>query len=93
MNLPGLGRQVLLQKILETALADKADAGGILLFGGGQAVLLRQLPHLGFFDLTDGKQGLLQLAMAYRMQEIALVLIVIQPLQQRGLAICLTARA
>ena len=91
VNVAGLGRQVLLQKILETPLADKADAGGILLFGRRQAVLLGYLPHCWFFHVTQREQGLLQLTVAYRMQKIALVLIVIQPLQESGLTIFLIA--
>ena len=91
MDLPGLRRQVLLQEVAEAALADKADAGGIFLFRGDQLVSPGDVAHFGLGNGAHGEQGLLQLGMAHRVQEVALVLVVVQSLQQRALALAFTA--
>ena len=40
--------QIFLKKFSEISLADKAYPRGILLFGGGKAVVLGQLSHFAF---------------------------------------------
>lgn len=86
VNLPRLRRQVLLQEIAETALPDEADTGGVFFTGGGQLMLRRQAAHLGLGEFAQGKQGLLQFTVANRVQEVALVLVVVQALEQGALA-------
>src|SRR5690625_1411847 len=82
LDVPRSGRQVALQEVLEAALADEADAGGVLLVVGGQSPALRQGPHLGLVQLADGKQTALQLLAGHRVEKIALVLVLIQSAQQ-----------
>ena len=90
-NLAGLCRQVLLQEIPETALADKADAGGVLLFCRSQPVLLGQFAHVRFCHGAQRKERLFQFAVADGVQEIALVLVAVQALEQGAQAVRLAA--
>lgn len=82
LDVAGLGRQVLLEEITETALADEADAGGILLLGGGQAVLFGDGTHLRLLQLAHRKQAAGDLLAAHGVQEVALVLVGVQALEQ-----------
>ena len=44
-----------------------------------------QPSHLGLFDLAHGEKRFFQLLVAYRMQEVTLVLIAVEPLEQGAL--------
>jgi hypothetical protein len=56
LDLARLGRQVLLEEVAEAALADEADAGGVFLLGGGQAVFLGDGAHFGFSSSPTGNR-------------------------------------
>jgi hypothetical protein len=84
LDLARLGRQVLLEEVAEAALADEADAGGVFLLGGGQAVFLGNGAHFGLFQFADREQGLGDLFAADGVQEVALVLVRVQALEQFG---------
>src|SRR6185312_15003861 len=62
------------QEAAEVALADEADAGGILLRMGRQRRLAGQFAHARLLDPAQRKQRGGQLLLAQRMQEITLVL-------------------
>ena len=51
-DLAGFGRQVVLQKFPEVALADKADSGRILFLRDRQPQFLRDPPHFRLFNLA-----------------------------------------
>src|SRR5690606_18062357 len=87
----GLGRQVLLEKVTETTLADKTDASGVLLLCCGQAVFFGDGSYLRFFQLANGKQGLAQLLAAYGVEEVALVLVRVQALEQFAASVDIAA--
>ena len=65
---------VLAQELPEGTLADKADAGGILLGKVRQTGLLGQLSHGGLLQVSQRKQHARQLRLGEPMQKIALVL-------------------
>ncbi|MCY1510468.1 hypothetical protein D9M68_448460 [compost metagenome] len=91
LDLARLGGQVLLEEIGEAALADEADAGGVLLLRRGQAVLLGNRAHCRLFQFADREQGAGDLLAAHRMQEVALVLVRVQALEQFGAAVDVAA--
>ena len=92
-DVAGLGRQILLEEVAEAALANKTDAGGILLARGGKVVLFGNAAHLRLLQFADREQGAGNLFASDRMQEIALVLVVVQSAQQQGLSIAIGAAA
>src|SRR5690554_2978628 len=77
-----LSRQVLLQKITEAALTDKADPRGVFLACGDQIVTFGNGAYLGFLQLTQRKQGTPNGNFRYGVQEIALILVDINALEQ-----------
>ena len=82
VNFTGLCRQVFFEKGIEAALADKADAGAVFLVMGDQIVFARQLADGRFLVLADGKQGMRELLLVERVQEIALILVAVDTAQQ-----------
>ncbi len=78
----GLGGQELGQEILELALADEADAGGVFLLGGDEIELLGDAAHLRLFQIPDREQALTHLGFAQGVEEVALILVGIQTAQQ-----------
>src|SRR5690606_30407955 len=82
LDVARLGRQVLLEEVAEAALADKADAGGVLLLGGRQLIFLGDGAHLGLFQFADREQGTADLLAADGVQEVALVLVRVEALEQ-----------
>ena len=90
-DVAGLGRQVLLEEIAEAAFADEADAGGVLLLGGGQAVLFGDGAHLGLFQFAHREQAAGDLFAAHGVQEVALVLVRVQALEQLAAAVNIAA--
>ncbi len=83
----GLGRQVAVEEVAERPLADEADAGGILLLGVGQADLGGDLAHARLRDLAQRKQRARELRLVQPVQEVALVLGVVERLEQLEAAI------
>ncbi|CFO27059.1 Uncharacterised protein [Bordetella pertussis] len=79
---PGFARQVAIEELAERPLADEADAGRVLLGRVVQPDLVGDAPHLGLAQFTQRKQGARQLHLVEAMQEIALVLGVVQGLEQ-----------
>ena len=68
---PGLARQVARQELAERALADEADAGGILLGVVRQPRLARDPPDLGLAQVPHGKDRPRELGLRQAMQEVA----------------------
>src|SRR5690606_41353410 len=75
LDIPGLGGEVLFEKILEPPLADEADAGAVLLGMGGEALGRGDPPHLGLLQLAHGEQGAGEGALLHGVEKIALVLV------------------
>ena len=73
-DLAGFGRYILLQKILETAFTDKANAGGIFLVVVFEPLFVGNFTYGRFFQLTQWKQCAGNLAAVDRMQKVALIL-------------------
>src|SRR5690606_3744248 len=90
-NYTGLGGQILLQKVAEPALADKADTGGVLFAGGDQPLLFGDAAHFGLFKLAHRKQRLCNFVATHGVQEVALIFVRIQTFQQQRLAIVIAA--
>src|SRR5690606_18876766 len=90
-NYTGLGGQVLLEEVTETALADKTDTGGVFFGGGYQPLLFSDAPHFGLLQLTHRKQRLCNFVAAHGVQKVALVFVRIQTFQQQRLAILIAA--
>jgi len=86
-DLARLGGQVLLKKILEAALADKADPGGILLLVVGKALFFGDATHFRFFQIPQREQGALELVVIHGVEEVGLVLIGIHGPQQAPLTV------
>ena len=78
----GLGGQELGQEVLELALTDEADAGGVFLLGGDEIQLLGDAAHLGFFQIPDREQALTHLGFAQGIEEVTLILVGIEAAQQ-----------
>ena len=85
-NWPGLGWQVLVQEGPKGPLADETNAGGVLLFGIGQANLCSNATHLGLAQVPNGEDHPLELVLGKAMQKIALVFGWVQPPQKLHLA-------
>ena len=81
-DLARLGRQVAHQELAERALADEADAGGILLGRDMQAGPLGDLAHLALVHRAEREQRLRQLRLVEAVEEVALVLGAVLGLQQ-----------
>ena len=81
-HLAGPGRQVLGEEAAEIALADEADAGGILLRGGGQPGRGGDPAHLALVQLAQREARGGQLRLPELVQEITLVLAAILRPQQ-----------
>ena len=75
-------RQVVVEELAERPLADEADAGRILLLRVRQADLVGDAAHLGLVQLADREQRLRQLRLVQAVQEVALVLARVEPLEQ-----------
>jgi len=78
----GLLADVAVEEVAERAFADETDAGRVFFPGIGQADFFGDAAHLGFFEFADGEQGLRQLGLVEAVQEIALVLERVEPLEQ-----------
>ncbi|MNT44181.1 hypothetical protein D3C72_1806980 [compost metagenome] len=78
----GLLADVAVEEVAKRALADEADTGGIFLLGIGQANFFGNAAHLGLPQLAHREQGLGQLCLVQAVQEIALVLGGVEPLEQ-----------
>ena len=78
----GLGGQELGQEVLELALTDEADAGGVFLLGGDEIQLLGDAAHLGLLQIPDREQALTHLGFAQGIEEVALILVGIEAAQQ-----------
>ena len=78
----GFFADVAVQKVAKRALADKADASGVFLFGVGQGQLCGDAAHLGFAQVANRKQRLRQLRLVQPVQKIALVFAGIHALEQ-----------
>src|SRR5690606_14652897 len=87
LDRPAPGRYVAAEEGAHVALADEADAGGILLCVARQASLARQPAHVGFGELADRKYRSSQLFLAQAMQEVALVLVRVDAAQQLPFAV------
>ncbi|TWG78706.1 hypothetical protein L602_000900000100 [Cupriavidus gilardii J11] len=87
------GRQIAIEKIAEWTLADKADPGRILLLRVRQADLGGDLAHTGLRHFAQRKQRARQLRLVQPMQEVALVLGVIERLEQFEAAIAAAPHA
>ena len=70
-----LGWQVLLQEILEAALADKADASAVLFIVGNKPMFFGNTTDFRFFQLTNRKEGMGKFVFTYCMKEVTLVFI------------------
>src|SRR5690606_25926215 len=90
-NYTGLGGQVLLEEVTETALADKANTGGVFFAGGYQPLLFSDAPHFGLFQFAHRKQRLCNFVAAHGVQKVALVFVRIQTFQQQRLTIVIAA--
>ena len=73
---------VAVQKLTKRPLANKANAGRILLLGVGQANFFGNAAHLGLVQLAHREQRFGQLRLVQPVQKIALVLARVQPLEQ-----------
>src|SRR5699024_10865688 len=80
---PGPGRQIPAQEFAEVALADEADAGGVLLGRGGQPRLAGDLPDPALVQLAERKAGGGKLLLAELVEEVALVLGAIERAQRQ----------
>ena len=69
----GSERQVAIQKFAERPLANKANAGRILLAGVRQRQFTGDTTDIGFLQLAQRKQRARQLGLIESMQEITLV--------------------
>ncbi len=78
----GLGRQVAVEEVAKRPLADEADAGGIFLPGVGQADLGGDLAHARLGHLAQREQRAGELRLVQAVQEVALVLGVVERLEQ-----------
>src|SRR5690554_1414771 len=78
----GLGGQVLLEEIAKAPLADEADAGGVLLAGGHQVVALGDGAHLGLLEFAHREEGAGDGRLGHGVEEVALVLVGIEPLEE-----------
>ena len=78
----GLGGQELGQEVLELALTDEADTGGVLLLGGDEVELLGDAAHLRLLQIPDREQALTHLGFAQGVEEVALILVVVETAQQ-----------
>ncbi len=81
------GGQVTVEKLAERALADEADAGGVLLLCVGQADVGGQFSHLGLVQMTQRKQRARKLCLVEPVKEIALILGRVVALEQLELAV------
>src|SRR5690606_31667573 len=92
-DLAGPGRQVARQEFAEIALADEADAGGILFRRSAHAVFRRDPSHLVLVQSAQREACRRQLFLAELVQEIALVLAaVLRPQQAEAAARSLDPR-
>ncbi|MCY1214233.1 hypothetical protein D9M72_260410 [compost metagenome] len=91
LDVAGLGGQILLEEIGEAPLADEADAGGVLLASGGQAMLFGDGANFRLLQFAHREQGAGDLLAADGMEEVALVLVRVQALEQFGAAIDIAA--
>ncbi len=82
LDFTGLGGQELGQEVLELALADKADTGGVFLLGGDEIQLLGDAAHLRLFQIANREQALTHLLFAQGIEEVALILVGIETAQQ-----------
>ena len=76
-----LCRQVLLKEVFKTTFADEADASRVFFGGRYQVVLFGYSANLRLFQLANRKKRHGDLFSADGMQEVALVLVAIKPLQ------------
>ena len=81
-NVATLHRELLLQEIGETHLADEAQTLGVLFVCSRQSDVCRDLTHLGFVQLPDGEEGASKLFLVQLTEEIALVLVAILAREQ-----------
>ena len=79
---PRLFGDITIQKVPERPLTDKADASRVFFLCVGQSNVLRHLADLGFVQLTNREQGFGQLRLVKSVQEVALVLRRVKPLEQ-----------
>ncbi len=82
LDRPGASRQEALDEFPERALADEADSGRVPFVEHGQAALARNGPDLGFLQSANGEITGSECARAELVQEIALVLVAIEPAEQ-----------
>ena len=82
LDRPGRADEVAIEELAERPLADEADAGRVLLSCVRQADLGGDPAYFGLRELADRKQGARQLRLAQAVQEVALVLLPIEPLEQ-----------
>ena len=78
-NVATLHRELLLQEIGETHLADEAQSLRVLFVRSRQTDVCRDLSHLGLVQLPDGEEGTPQLFLVQLAEEITLVLVAILP--------------
>ena len=78
----GFFADVTVQKFTEWALADEADAGGVLFLRVGQADVFGNAAHFGFVQLAHWEQGLGQLRLVQAVQKVALVFGGVQAFEQ-----------
>lgn len=81
-NWPGLGWEVLVQEGSKGPLSDKANAGGIFLFGIGQANVRGDVANLGLAQVPNGEDDPLKLVLGEAVQEVALVFGRVEPPQE-----------
>jgi len=79
----GLRRQIALQEVAELALADKTDAGAVLLGVVGEAGAGGQFAHLVFVQCAEREQCAAELLLVEQVQEVALILVGSTPLYRR----------
>ena len=78
---------MLLKEFGQLHLADEAQTLAVFLVGGGQSNLLGDAPDFGLFQFAHGEQGVGQLLGVDLTQEVALILIAIEPGQQLVVAL------
>ena len=81
-QLTALRRNVLAEKLAEIALADKADAGRILLVVRRQRSLARKCTYLGLGQIANREQRGGELLLPEGIEKVALILVRITPAQQ-----------
>ena len=77
-----LSGQKIHKELLEIPFADEAHAGGILFHCGGKAGFPCDIAHLGFIEMTNGKEHPFKLIGAQPRKEIGLILVQILRAQQ-----------